>query len=96
MEFLIRRTDGKWFDLPADQFAAALRPSTFPSRPAAGWGDHRIEVAGVEVSFSYEDPGIQVGFEGELPEATAEQIVAEILENVARVTGQRGRVVRIE
>ena len=66
-----------------------------PSRPAEGWGDHRIEVGGVEISFSYEDPGIQVTIEGDLPEELANAIVGEVLANITRVTGQQGRVFRI-
>jgi hypothetical protein len=95
MEYLIRRSDSEWFDLRADQYAAALRPSSMPSRPAEGWGTHRIEVCGVEISFSYEDPGIQVTFEGDLPEEVADAIVTEILASITEVTGQRGRVIRI-
>ena len=95
MEYLIRRSDGEWFDLSADQYADALRPSSVPSKPAEGWGDHRVEIGGVEVSFSYEDPGIQVTFEGDLPDALVDTIVGEILANITRVTGQQGRVIRI-
>jgi hypothetical protein len=95
MEYLIRRSDGEWFDLHADRYAAALRPSSMPNRPVEGWGDHRIEVSGVEISFSYEDPGIQVTFEGDLPEEVADAIVTEILANITEVTGQQGRVIRI-
>ena len=95
MEYLIRSADGEWFDLHVDRYAAALRPSSMPSRSVEGWGDHRIEVCGVEISFSYEDPGIQVTFEGELPEEVAHDLVTEILANITEVTGQRGRVIRI-
>lgn len=95
MEYLIRRSDGEWFDLRPDQYAAALRTSSMPSRPVEGWGNHRIEVRGVEISFSDEDPGIQVTFEGHLPEEVADAIVGEVLANITQVTGQRGRAIRI-
>lgn len=95
-EFLIKRTDGDWFDLHATRFAEVLKPNSFPSRPTSGWGDHRIEVLGCEVSFSYEDPGIQVCFErGPIPDDQAKQIVREILENITRSTGQPGNVIEI-
>ncbi len=94
-EFLIRRTDGEWFDLHRDDFAGTLRPSSFPSHKVEGWGDHRISVEGVEISFSYEDPGVQVSFEGELPVEKCETIVNEILANIEEVTGQKGRIVDI-
>lgn len=96
MEYLIRRTDGDWFDLSPEQYAAALRPSSFPWRRVDGWGDHRIEVGGVEVSFSYEDPGIQVTFEGDVPEGVADAVVAEVLANITAVTGQEGSIVKID
>ena len=96
MEFLIRRTDGEWFDLPWNRRSEILRPNSFASRPIEGWGNHRIEVSGCEVSFSDEDPGIQVSFEtGEISVETAEQIVKEISENITRVTGQGARVIAL-
>jgi hypothetical protein len=93
MDFLIRRTDGEWFDLHYEQMPAVLKPASFASRPVEGWGDHRIEVEGVHVSFSDEDPGIQVSFEGEIDETKARQIVEEILASIETSTGQRGKVV---
>jgi hypothetical protein len=92
-EYLIRRTDGEWFDLHATRLADALRPSSFASERVEGWGDWRIRVEGVDISFSYEDPGMQVIIEGELPTKVADQIVDEIRQNIERVTGQKGRVV---
>ena len=80
IEYLIRRADGEWFDLPTSQFAEALRPSSYPSERISGWGSHRIRTEGVEVAFSEEDPGIQVIFEGDLPRATTDKIVAEIFQ----------------
>lgn len=96
MEYLIRRTDGEWFDLGPDQYDSALRPSSIPSRRVEGWGDYRIEVGGVEVSFSYEDPGIQVCFEGDVAESVADAVVAEVLANITATTGQEGRIVKID
>jgi len=93
MEFLIRRTDGQWFDLPYSQYAKTLRPRTLPSEVIDGWGDHRIRVSGVEISFSYEDPGFQVAFEDDVPEADARRIVDEVLLNIVEATGQQGKVV---
>ncbi|MDR3401907.1 MAG: hypothetical protein P4L99_05345 [Chthoniobacter sp.] len=80
-----------------DQFSEALLPVSYPARPIQGWGDYRIEIAGYQVSFSCEDPGIQVCFEGKkLPsEEEAAKIVAVIAEQISRVTGQGSRVVKI-
>ena len=75
-EYLIKRTDGEWFDLRG-RLAEALRPSSFASERVTGWGDWRIHTNGVEISFSYEDPGIQVVFEDDLPRDVADQIAEE-------------------
>jgi hypothetical protein len=94
MEFLIRRADGEWFDLHKRQFPEAFVPSSFPSKPVEGWGDYRIEINGCQISFSYEDPGIQVCFEGASLSATeAAKIVGEVAENISKVTGQKARIV---
>jgi len=93
-EYPIKRTDGEWFDLRG-RLADALRPSSFASERIDGWGDWRIRTNGVEISFSYEDPGIQVVFEDDLPQDVADQIAEEILRNVETVSGQKGRVLRM-
>ena len=93
-EYFIRRTDGEWFDFPINRCEEVLRPASFTSRTVKGWGDHRIEINGCEISFSFEDPGIQVHFESDqFSEAEADQIVKEIAESIASHTGQYGRVV---
>jgi hypothetical protein len=94
IEYLIKRTDGDWFDLHASRFAEVLRPSSFLSRTVEGWGDHRIEIHGCQISFSYEEPGIQVSFDGDtLTESEASQIVSEIAESITKATGQKSRVI---
>jgi hypothetical protein len=95
-EYLIRRTDGEWFDVPFHKYPEILRPIRTPSRRIEGWGDHRIEVEGEQVSFSYEDPGFKVVFEtGVLAEERADQIVAEICENIETTSGQKTRIVKL-
>ena len=96
IEFLIRRDDAEWFDFPYQRRMEVLRPLTIPSRPIEGWGSHRIEVEGAEVSFSDEDPGFQVVFEtGSLDATRARQIVDEICGNIETQTGQKSRVVEL-
>lgn len=95
-EFLIRRTDGEWFDLPHDKLLEILRPIRVCSRAIAGWGNHRIEVLGCELSFSLEDPGIQACFEtGVVSEEQARLVASEVLESLTRATGQRGEIVEL-
>ena len=94
IEFLIRRTDGDWFDLPANGMAEVLRPSSTASRLIEGDAEHCIEVRGGRIECSYEDPGIQVSCYGEaLSEAEARQIVDEMAAKLTAATGQRSRVV---
>jgi hypothetical protein len=95
IEYMIRTCDGEWFNLHRNSYAEVLKPKSFASQPASGWGDHRIKAEGVEISFSYEDPGIQVIFEGDLPEALAMQIVDEIRESIEKVTNQKGYVISL-
>ncbi len=93
-EFLIRRTDGDWFDFMNSQLPDILHPNSFPHKVCKGWGTHRIEVMGCQIAFSDEDPGIQVSFESsEIPDDVARRIVEEICQNMIRATGQQGEVV---
>ena len=93
IEHLIRTRDGDWFNLHCKDYEAVLKPKSFASQPVSGWGDHRIVCENVEISFSYEDPGIQVAFEGDIPEDIANQIVEEIRESIEAATHQKGYVV---
>ncbi len=92
--YLIRRIDGEWFDLP--QGSDPYRPITIPFKREEGWGDGRILVAGCVVSFSYEDPGIQVTFEGDIDSSTAEKVVDEVRQSIEQVSGQKGRIIQID
>jgi hypothetical protein len=92
-EYLIRPNEFDWFELHKDDFSQVLRPINFESVTITGWGNHRIQVEGVEIAFSFEDPSIQIIFESEIDGEIADQIVGEILENIEKTTGQSGRVV---
>lgn len=94
-QFLLRPNDDEWFNLRQDQFAAVSRPQSVSSIQIDGYGDHRIAIGTVEVSSSYEDPGLQVCFEGEIEEDRANKIVEEVLSNITRGTGQPGRIVHL-
>ena len=94
MEYLIRQADGDWFNLHKSYFAEVLRPSSFPSRPIAGKGDYRIDVCGCQISFSCEDPGIQVSIDsGGLTREEASLVVTEIADNITKATEQKSQVV---
>ncbi len=96
MEFLIKRQDGDWFDLKKDQFSAAFLPAGYAATPIQGWGDYRIEIQKCEISFSYEDPGIQVCFENSnvFTEDEALKIATVIATQISELTGQKARVIQ--
>ena len=72
------------------KFLEVLKPTAFVSKQIAGKGEHRIEVNGCEISFTYEDPGILVRFEGAgLPEEEEEQIADEIAASITKSTGKK-------
>jgi len=92
-QMMLRRTDADWFDLPKSRLAQVLRPRSIPSEVVAGGGTHRIRVSGIEISFSAEDPGWLISFEGDLLEADAQRIVDEICRNIVEFTAQEAVVV---
>ena len=93
IEFLVKRTDGDWFDLPVG--SNAYRPKTVPFEPTGPDEEGPIMIGGCEVSFSYEDPGIQISFDGEIADELAERVASEVLERIREITGQEGEVIRI-
>ena len=89
-EFLICRTDGDWFDLHYPQFFEVLHPNSIPYKKL---GEYTIEVEGCEVSFFDEMPGIHVVLRKKpLASAIQTQVLQEVLENIERYTGQKGRI----
>ncbi len=98
IEYVIERADqadaSDW-PIHKDRIGEFLKPNTLPSEVVAGWGDHRIRVAGIEVSFSWEPVGWCAAFEGEIDQDTAAQIVGEIANNLAAAVEGEARVVQI-
>jgi len=93
IEFLIKRTDGEWFDFPRE--SDPYRPVSIPYKQVEGWGNGRIEIDGCQISFSYEDPGVQVSFEGEIHEQRAAVIAEEIRQRIEQVSGQTAEAIQI-
>ncbi len=94
-EFLIRPVHAKWFELSQADWPLVMHPNTVPYRAVSGWGNYRITVEGVEISFSDEDPGIQVTFYGELPADVTDSIVKQIVANIKDRTGEESRIVEL-
>ncbi len=95
LEYLIRPNEDDWFNLHKDDFEKALRPTSYAFSVIDGWGDHRIEINDVQIAFSYEDPGIQVIFDGDVEQEIADQIISEIKNNLEKTTNQTGRVIQL-
>jgi len=96
LEFLIQRTDEEWFSIPDDRFEEIVRPHSTASRPVLNRDVYTIEAAGCELSFSFEEAGIQVVFEsGAITEEAAGKLVLEIANNITMVTSQKSAVVQI-
>jgi hypothetical protein len=95
LEYLIKRTDGEWFDLQPVDFADVCCPTSFDWEPIDAGDDWRIRTQGAEISFIYEDAGIHVTVEGKLSASVADRIVQEICENIQRVTLQKGEVLAL-
>lgn len=95
LEFLIKPIDDDWFNLHQSKLRTTLCPTSIPFAIIEGWGDQRILVSNCEISFSMEDPGIQVAFEGKITSALAQKIVEEVAVNVSSATQQEARVLQI-
>jgi len=94
IEYLIERTDEEWFDF--GDYPNVLRPIEIPSKQIQGWGNHRIEVEGEEISFAEEAPGFQVSFNtGVVTQERADRIIAEICKSIESQTGQRTKAIQI-
>jgi hypothetical protein len=93
IEFLLKRTDGDWFDLPVG--SNAYRPKTVPFEPTGRDEEDPILIGECEVSFSYEDPGILICFDGDIADDLAERVASEVLERIREITGQEGELIRI-
>jgi hypothetical protein len=95
-EFLIRRTDGSWFDILPHEYADTLRPNSVPWQPSPRQEGYGIAVEGCEVTFVYDEPGIRVVFEGgALTEDATRRIVLEVCANITSLSGQAGEVVPV-
>jgi hypothetical protein len=98
IEYLIRATDDAEFAvelIPADRFDVVLKPAGFDATVIGGWGDYRIRIDDVEISYSAEDPGWQVSFESEIEDLRAERIAEVIASQLERETGRPHEAVRI-
>ena len=90
-EFFIVRTDGNCLDIHNKQYELALKPKSFSSSPTTpDFGHYAIKSESMRMSFTFEQPGIQVVVEeGNIGEDKLLRIMSEILQNIEQVTGQK-------
>jgi hypothetical protein len=93
IEFLIKPMEDDWFAFPSG--SDPYRPVAMPYSRAEGSGDARIKIDRCEISFSYEDPGVQVTFEGQITAQRAVAVAEEIRQRIEQVSGQRAMLVQI-
>lgn len=93
IEYLIKPTESEWFNFPNG--STPYRTIRTPFTVVDGWGDGRIEVEGCQISISYEDPGIQVAFEGDLPQERADEIIEEIKQSIEAAGNETAEVIQI-
>ena len=59
-EYLIRRKDKDFCLFHVSKYSHVLHPSSVESKKIEGWGEYRIKIGECEISFSFEEPGIQI------------------------------------
>jgi hypothetical protein len=96
IEYLIRAVEGH--ELPPTQhslLADMLLPAGFGCEQADGWGDFRLRCGTTEVSFSAEDPGWQVSFEGPMAEPECERLVVMVTRQIEQASHEACEWLRI-
>src|SRR5438067_810538 len=82
-EYLIKAAEGSgWIPVRKEALPAVLTPKGWGAEPVDGWGDYRVRVSGVEVSFAGEEPGWQVTVEGDLDPARADELVQTVASQI--------------
>lgn len=79
LEFLIRtQDDHECPPIDHDRMSQVLTPAGWGCQRIAGWGNYRLRCGDTEISFSDEDVGWQVAFEGPMPSELARRLIATI------------------
>jgi len=93
VEYLIRRTDGEWFDLHRDDYDDVfLRPESEDAQ-VAGVGDYRFCREGIEIAVNYEDSGLHIILESDAVVERFDSWLCGILKRLETKTGQSGELV---
>ncbi|HEX5118044.1 MAG TPA: hypothetical protein VFW65_22910 [Pseudonocardiaceae bacterium] len=93
-EYLIATDDDDFLGpVPSDRWEDVLQPAGWVAAPAAGDGEYRIAVEGVEIEFDWEMPGLLVIVHGSLDEPVVERMLATVARQVGAELGVRTRLV---
>ena len=96
-EYLIWAADGSgWIPIHKTRLHEVMLPQGWNAKRVQGWGDFRMVVDGVTISFSGEEPGWQVTFEeGEMEAARADSLLEQLRSQVEVASGVPAQVVLI-
>jgi hypothetical protein len=87
-EYVIRTAaTHEWPPIRQDRLADVLTPAGPPCEGIEGWGDFRLRCGDTEVSFSGEDVGWQVAFDGPMPQAECARLVEIVCQQVSAEAG---------
>jgi len=89
LEFLIRTTEThEWPAFHRDNLVDVFAAPGSGCSPIEGWGDFRVRLGDTEISFSGEEVGWQVAFEGTVDQERATQLMAEFTSRVSSAAGE--------
>ena len=96
-EYSIRAADGSgWIPIHQTQLREVMLPQGWNAKQVEGWGDFRMEVDRVTISFSGEEPGWQVTFEeGEMEPARADLLLEQLRSQIEAASGVPAQVLLI-
>ncbi len=92
MEYIIKRTDGDWFDLDKNKMGDVFYIEG--GQLFEGRGDYCLKTKSGMLTVSYEDPGLQVAFE-DFSKDQAEELINNMLRKLEEITGQKGEILPI-
>ncbi len=82
-EYLIRPNDTDSFlKVDAETLSGALQE--YGALPTDGPGDYRYKIGQAELAIAYEEPGLQVWFEGDTEQQSCDEIVEAIAESLVK------------
>ena|SRR5882724_9348124 len=95
MEFLIKRTDGDWFNLHSSRFDEALLPSLTLQNAFTAGAIIASRLTDARYCSSTKTSASSLASSAEISPEKASSIVDEIAEKVSAVTGQSSVVIQL-